>query len=417
MSKVFVLDTNHIPLQPCHPAKARLLLRDGHAAIFKRYPFTIILKRAVTDPAPAALRLKLDPGSQTTGLAIVSDTTGEVIWAAELHHRGRQIRAALSRRATLRRTRRQRKTRYRARRSRNRRRPPGWLPPSLASRVANIMTWVARLRRLCPIAAVSVELVCFDTRGRHNPENSGTETQRGEPVSGAGRIALREKRGRACAYCGKTNVPLQVEHIVPKARGGTNRVSNLTLACGPCNQAKGKRTAAEFGHPGVQAQVKGSLRDAAAINATRRVLSQCLVATGLPVEVGTGGRTKANRDRQGLPKTHWIDAACVGTSTPERLKLSGVRPLMIKATGHGWRQRCRPDQYGFPRCHAARAKSYLGFQTGDMVRAVIPVGRYAGTHVGRIAIRFAPKFLLKGFNVHPKYLRVVQRADGYDYQP
>jgi 5-methylcytosine-specific restriction endonuclease McrA len=66
-------------------------------------------------------------------------------------------------------------------------------------------------------------------------------------------------------------VPLQIEHIVPHSRGGTNRVSNLAIACESCNQRKGSRTAAEFGHPQVQAQARLPLKDAAA-NATRTAL-------------------------------------------------------------------------------------------------------------------------------------------------
>ena len=130
MSAVFVLDTNRRPLKPCHPARARQLLRDDKAAVFRRYPFTIILKRAVDDPAESSLRLKIDPGSQVTGLAIVDDKNGSVVFAAELSHRGQQIQGALSSRRQLRRGRRSRKTRYRKPRFSNRRRPEGWLPPS-----------------------------------------------------------------------------------------------------------------------------------------------------------------------------------------------------------------------------------------------------------------------------------------------
>lgn len=60
--------------------------------------------------------------------------------------------------------------------------------------------------------------------------------------------------------------------------------------------------------------------------------------TGLPIEVGTGGRTKYNRSIRGLSKMHWLDAACVGASTPEVLKVKGIIPLIVIATGHGSRQ-------------------------------------------------------------------------------
>lgn len=416
MSKVFVLDTNQQPLQPCHPAKARTLLKSGQAAIWRRYPFTIILKHAVPTPTPSTLRLKIDPGSQTTGLAIVNDRTGEVVFAAELKHRGAQIRDALTRRRVVRKGRRRRKTRYRAPRFRNRARPSGWLAPSLESRVSNIMTWVNRLRRYCPLVALSMELVRFDTQKLQNPEISGIEYTQGELMGYEVREYLLEKFDRTCAYCGARQVPLEIEHIIPRSRGGSHRVSNLTLACVPCNQQKGNRTAAEFGHPEVQQRAKALLRDAAAVNSTRWALSRRLEATDLPVELGSGGQTKFNRAQQSLPKTHWLDAAAVGASTPARLKIGTIRPLHITAAGHGRRQRCRTDKYGFPVQHAPRAKSYLGFQTGDMVRATILRGKHPGSHVGRIAIRFRPEFRLQGFDVHPKYLRLLQHADGYEYE-
>ena len=194
--KVFVLDTNRIPLAPCHAARARQLLNKGFAAVYHRYPFTIILKRSICrsggrSPRPLAsfgpgseiddkpLRLKIDPGSKTTGIAIVNDKTGEIEFAAELNHRGDQIKTNLDKRRAVRRSRRSRKTRYRKPRFDNRTRPKGWLPPSLMSRVHNIKTWVNRLRKLCPVKAISMELVRFDTQKMEKPEISGVEYQQG----------------------------------------------------------------------------------------------------------------------------------------------------------------------------------------------------------------------------------------------
>jgi len=163
MSSVFVLDTHHNPLMPCSPARARILLRQQRAAVFRRFPFTIILKHFVANAHTQPRRLKLDPGSKTTGGGIVNDATGEVLFAAEIIHRGEHIMSALAARRRTRRYRRQRHTRYRAPRFLNRRRRKGWLPPSLESRLTNTLTWVARLRKLCPITHVSQELVRFDT--------------------------------------------------------------------------------------------------------------------------------------------------------------------------------------------------------------------------------------------------------------
>jgi 5-methylcytosine-specific restriction endonuclease McrA len=411
---VFVLDSTRQPLDPCHPARARELLRKGRAAVFRRYPFTIILKDHQGGHRTTH-RLKLDPGSKTTGIAIVQEATGRVVWAGELTHRGQGIRDALLARKAARRLRRQRHTRYRKARFLNRTRPEGWLAPSLQHRVLTTLTWAKRLERLCPITAISMELVRFDTQLIQDAEVSGVAYQQGELQGYEVREYLLEKWGRRCAYCQAKDVPLQVEHLVPKTRGGSNRVSNLTLACGPCNQKKGQQTAVEFGHPHVMAQAKQPLTDAAAVNSVRWALWQGLQAFGLPLEVGTGGRTKWNRTRLGLAKTHWADAACVGASTPNQLQARPGNVLLIAAKGHGSRQMCRTDKYGFPIRHVPRQKQWFGFRTGDLVKGVVPNGKYAGTHVGRVTIRSRPAFRLNGIDIHPKYLRRVGHADGYAY--
>jgi len=415
MQRVFVLDRNKQPLDPCHPARARQLLKAGRAAILRQRPFTIILRdRMVAQSVVHPHRVKIDPGSTTTGIALVQEEISRVVWAGELHHRGEQIKHKLLARRALRRNRRTRQCRYREPRFQNRRRPAGWLPPSRWSRVANILTWVDRLRRWAPVAALAVELAKFDTQKLLHPEISGSEYQQGELLGYEIREYLLEKWGRGCAYCGATGIPLEIDHIVPKG-SGSDRVSNLTLACRKCNQEKGHRTAAEFGHPEVQARARQPLQAAAAINATRWALWRALGETGLPVEAGTGGRTKYNRIRLHLPKAHWTDAACVGASGAQVHVPPALTPLIVQATGHGKRQRCGTDRYGFPIRHAPRAKKYRGFQTGDLVRATIPQGKFAGVHVGRVAIRHRPSFRLNGFDVHPKHLTIIQRADGYEY--
>ena len=174
------------------------------------------------------------------------------------------------------------------------------------------MNATAKLQRLLPITAMSTEHVKFDTQLMANPEINGTEYQQGELQGYEVREYLLEKWGRKCAYCGAENVPLEVEHIIPKARGGSNRISNLAIACTPCNQEKNTMTAEEFGHPEVQTQARKPLRDAAIMNATRWRLFEKLKETGLPVECGTGARTKKQRIEHGLPKTHYFDACCVG---------------------------------------------------------------------------------------------------------
>jgi 5-methylcytosine-specific restriction endonuclease McrA len=418
---VFVLSSDGQPLDPCHPARARQVLRRGRARVVRRFPMTIQLRDRRADQSTThSLRLKIDPGSRTTGLALVTQASATVVWAAELTHRSGAIRDALLTRRAFRRNRRQRHTRYRPARFRNRRRPSGWLSPSLRSRVDHILTWYRRLAQRCPIRAISVELVRFDTQALVDPEIRGVEYQQGELMGYEVREYLLEKWSRTCVYCGATGLPLQVEHIVPRTRGGSDRVSNLTLACEQCNQRKGAQTAAEFGFPHIQAQVQRPLRDAAAVNSTRWALYQALQATSLPVEAGTGGRTKYNRTRLGWLKTHWQDAACVGASTPARLRVATPTVLQITATGRGLHSRTTLDKYGFPRLRRPRQKRFFGFQTGDMVEAIVPSGTKQGRYVGRVAVRTSGAFNITTATgtvqgLHRRFFRLLQRADGYRY--
>jgi 5-methylcytosine-specific restriction endonuclease McrA len=425
MSKVFVLDTKKRPLDPINPAQARQLLRNKKAAIFRQFPFTIILKKSCPDSPVSSLRLKIDPGAKFTGMALINDSTGEVVFAAELKHRGFAIRDALTSRSQLRRSRRARKTRYRQPRFLNRTRPERWLAPSLQSRVENIKTWVERLRKLAPIEDISQELVRFDMQLMANPDIQGKEYQQGTLAGYESREYLLEKWGRQCAYCGVKDVPFQVEHIHPRAKGGSNSITNLTLSCEKCNTKKGTKDIKDFLKKDplklekILKQAKRPLADAAAVNTTRLALLFVVKATGLPVETGSGGLTKFNRSQQNLEKTHWIDAACVGQSTPI-LNIKGVKPLLITANGHGTRQSCRTDKYGFPSRYVPRFKFVNGFQTGDIVKAVVTKGKKIGAYIGRVAVRTSGSFnistisgLIQGISY--KCCKSIHKKDGYEY--
>ncbi len=327
--RVAVLDTTKKPLAPTTPRRARLLLKKGSAAVFRRYPFTIILKREIVNPSTPDLKLKM-------------------------------------------------------------------------------------------------ELVKFDTQLMENPEINGVEYQQGELLGFELREYVLLKFNHACVYASAhspCDQALNVDHIIARSRGGSNRVSNLVCACRKHNEEKNNLTLEEYGRlrgvdfSHVKARAKAPLKDAAAVNATRCALLARLKALSLPTETGSGGLTKFNRTKRGLPKTHWIDAACVGESTPENLEIGSVEPLLVRATGHGSRRMCRTDRHGFPKAHRTRNTSFMGFETGDIVRAEIPGGKFAGRHTGRLsAVRQRPSFTLNGFDVHPKYLKRIHRSDGYEYQ-
>ncbi|WP_350449925.1 RNA-guided endonuclease IscB [Aminobacterium mobile] len=234
----------------------------ARAVVHKRFPFTIRLKDRVAEKSVGKpVLVKVDPGARFTGIAVVrEDEPGKLrlIAGLELEHRGNAIRDNMTKRANYRRRRRSANTRYRAPRFNDRRRPDGWLPPSLRHRVDTTMSWMRRIMRIASVSGFSVESVKFDTQKMLNPEISRKEYQQGELAGYEVREYLLEKWGRKCAYCGAENVPLQVEHIVPRVRGGSNKVSRLTLACQECNQSKGARSIEEFlkGKPELLARIK-----------------------------------------------------------------------------------------------------------------------------------------------------------------
>jgi hypothetical protein len=286
------------------------------------------------------------------------------------------------------------------------------------------MAWVARIRRWAPITAIASELVRFDMQLMQNAEVSGVEYQQGCLKGYEVREYLLEKFNRKCVYCDAKDVPLQVEHIHPKARGGSNRVSNLTLACASCNSKKDARDVKEFlaKEPArlarILAQLKKPLKDAAAVNSTRWALFQALKATGLPVEIGTGGRTKFNRTQLDIPKSHALDAICVGVL--DFASSWSVPTQVLKCTGRGSYQRTRLDKFGFARGYLMRTKRVKGFGTGDLVRADVPTGKKVGSYQGRVAVRASGSFNIQTGTevvqgISHKHCRLAQRADGYGY--
>lgn len=437
---------------PCSPRRARVLLKSGEAVVANRLPFTIRLKRT-TSGHTQPLALKLDPGSKFTGIALIANEAP--VFKAELEHRGSRVHQNLLSRAQSRRRRRNSNLRYRPARFNNRTKPVGWLAPSLRHRLETVTSWLAKFRRLAPLTDLVQELVRFDTQLMENPEISGVEYQQGTLVGYEIREYLLEKWGRKCAYCDASEVPLEIEHVVSRARGGTNRISNLTLACHPCNQDKGARSIEDFlkGKPDrlkkVLSQLRAPLKDAAVVNATRWALFNCLKGTGLRVHTGSGGHTKWNRSRFKVPKSHANDAICVGIV--EGLRYWNIPTLTITSVGRGSHQIVQTDSYGFPRTilgvgHPRRRKLLYkdaerlgqrkpeevrpkgelqkvrglqgkrphGLATGDIVRLLDgKLGRVSGARAsGSTRVRLPG--VKKDQSITSKKLTLVERANGYD---
>jgi 5-methylcytosine-specific restriction endonuclease McrA len=289
-------------------------------------------------------------------------------------------------------------------------------------RIQSILNWIRLLRKLAPISSLSQELVKFDTQAMTHPEIKGAEYQQGTLAGYELKEYLLEKWGRQCCYCQAKEVPLEIEHVIPKSKGGSDRVSNLTLACRPCNQKKGNSTVQEFLKKNlallakILKQLKTPLKDAAAVNSTRWALFESLKNLGLALQVGSGGRTKFNRTQLKIPKDHALDAACVGNV--DQIQNWSQPIQVIRCTGRGSYKRTRLTSDGFPRGYLMRKKSVHGFQTGDLVRAQVPKGVNQGIHQGRVAIRASGSFNIQKSEsviqgVSYKYCQLISRNKGY----
>lgn len=440
-ARVLVLDRRGRPLMPTTPRRARELLRSGRARVHRVEPFVLrILDRTVEDSEVSPLVLGIDPGFRHTGVALAreevrllpsgaSATVRHGLLLLRIDHRGSMIRDRLAARAALRRGRRSRKLRHRAPRFDNRGRAAGWLPPSVRHRAETITTWVRRLASWAPVVRLDVEAARFDPASLPAPGAAPTPSlplSQGTLQGTEVREYVLERDGRACVYCGASglgtgSVPLTLDHVRPRARRGAEDPTNLVAACRSCNLAKGDLELEEFlrDRPAVLERVRrrlaAPLREEA-VSVSRSALHRRLRELCLPVRAASGGRTKWNRSRAGLPWDHVLDALCVG-HVDAIASLPAVQHVAV-STGRGSYSRTRMDRHGFPRLRLTRRKMHHGLVTGDLVRAVVPSGKKAGVHVGRVAVRASGSCNIttaRGTVQHigHRYITVVQRGDGY----
>ena len=451
---VITIDKHKKPLGVCTERRARILLTKRRACVYRYYPFTIIVKDADVRSLEKQeeYQVKIDPGAKTTGIAVVRTSDNTAVFFEQIEHRGEKIKSALDTRRMTRRNRRSRETRYRRPKWGNKQlpkgkkpgydtaRPEGWLPPSVKSVADNIISWVIRLRKLFNITRCSFEAVRFDTQLMDDPNIDGVEYQQGELFGYEVKEYLLDKYGHVCQYCGGASGDpiLEWEHIVPKSRGGSDSVKNATLSCRSCNQAKSNLTPKEWllsiagrtkldkaRQKGIQQVLSGKItgvsnRYCAWVSSSRRYTEAALFAMFGSVECSTGGRTKYNRERLGLPKDHHYDALCVGTVPEAGYKdLTNGYYFHAKAIGRGSRFRGKVNQCGIITVKLKRGpKRRFGFQNGDIVRAVVPKGKYQGQHVGRVMTRTSGSFDIRKTDgtlaaANYRYCEILQRDNGF----
>lgn len=385
---VMIVDNSNKPLSPTTKARARMLLKRKDAYIYKYYPFVIKLKEN-KNSVDNSYTLKVDPGANVTGIAIVDKD--KCYFFMELIHRGKEVKKLLTQRRAVRRARRNRLTRYRKPRFNNRTKVDGWLAPSVKSRADNIINWCNKLSKYIPINEIIIENVSFDisslTEGK---QLYGKEYQNGTLKDTRLREYIFKKYNKTCVYCNgeSKDKRLNVEHVISKDNGGTNSVNNLVLSYRKCNKLKDNLSLKEFGKVMCKDYShlipKETPKSASIVQSARNYCIKEL-SKNFKVKSDYGWKTKLNREELNLPKEHYYDAMCVGEYF--NYKIVNKELIVIKAKGRGSRQMCRVDKYGFPRTSAKSFKSIKGFSSGDMVKASVPKGKKKGNYIGCVAIR------------------------------
>lgn len=418
---VFVLDRSKKPLDMISHAKARILLKNKLAVVHKVYPFTIRLKDNSCVSNDKTYTVKLDPGSKHTGIAIV-DNKDSVVMFAEIEHRGHIIKKNMDSRKMIRRKRRSRNTRYRPARFLNRTKPKGWLAPSVKSRADNVINFIKKYKKIININKVMIENVSFDVAQMTAGTNlAGTAYQQGPLYLNKLRSFVFSRSNGECVYCGAKAT--EVDHIIPRANRGTNSVYNLVASCRACNKKKSNLSLKDFGKlmnkDYSHLEPKKLPKDAAIVQSARNYMAREITKLVSDTTTHDAWLTKYNRDELGLPKEHYYDALSVG-EIPSKFNFLTDKILLISAKGRGSRQMCSMNKYGFPRTSPKGSKSVEGFQTGDMVKAIVTRGSKQGEYLGRVVVKTKGSFDIKVKNslvqgIGYKYCRLIQKGDGYSY--
>ena len=377
---VHVLSKDGKALMPCHPAKARKLLKEGKAKPVKGKTgyFTIQLLYGSSGYRQDIV-VGIDTGAKRVPIAAVGN--GKVYYAKEEILRT-DVKKQLSDRSRYRRTRRNRKTRYRKPRFLNRVKtkcsrcgvnnvPKRWkkikrktgkskkkvcngraqlcrkcqgnkgrhqkphvLAPSVINRAESILNDVHKLSQTLPISKIILEIASFDTQKMASAKIEGAEYQHGTLFGYETKQYLLTVHKHKCAYCGGLSGDniLQVEHISPKSKGGTDKVNNLTLSCRVCNEAKGSLTLDQWEKvlransceinekrvksiPAIKRQSK--LKKGFQYSVLTQSYKNYLLAElrkDFVVEITFGTSTKYYRNQLGLPKSQINDALVIGAT-------------------------------------------------------------------------------------------------------
>lgn len=312
---VFVLNQNKQPLMPTSPAKARMLLKQNRAKVFRKTPFTIRLlydSTEYTQPVTAGM----DTGSKQVGSAVVANS--KVLYQAEITIRD-DISAKMQQRAMYRRTRRSRNTRYRPARFDNRGNSinKNRIAPSIRSKIESHIRERNFVESILPVSKWILETASFDIHKIKNPDVSGTGYQNGE-LKGFYNIKayVLHRDNYTCQHCkGKQkDAWLNCHHIIFKSNGGPDTPENLITLCKTCHD---DLHAGKFSINKQQVFTKHATEIG--------IIKSQLIKSEWDFEETFGYKTKYKREQVlNLAKTHYNDAVAICCDDTQHVQTSNV---------------------------------------------------------------------------------------------
>lgn len=355
------------PLMPCTQKKARILLKEGKAVIYKYDPFTIQLTYA-TGETKQDCHIGIDTGSKHIGMAITSEN--KVLFKGEIELR-QDVKSNIDTKHIYRRSRRNRKTRYRQPRFLNRKRSDKWLPPSLQNRVDHTFHWIDTFYSLVSDPILHIEVGKFDTAKMINPEINGVDYQHGQTYGFfEERYFVFARDNYTCQCCGKSKDKiLQTHHIIYRSNGGTDRVDNLITVCTDCHTSKNHQKGGILYKWQEQHKKVKQYKEPPFMNAIRKRI----FARYPNAHTTYGSETTPHRKELGLEKTHYNDAITISGIT--NIKEDPKEWLLIKqfrkkkrSLHEATARKGRKEPNCFQKRNSKNTPFYRGFYLNDKVK-------------------------------------------------
>ena len=306
---VYVLGMDGDPLDPTHPAKARILLKQKKAKVVRRLPFTIKLTYEIKNPKTQKYTLGVDTGFSKLGTAVINEKD-EVVYLSEVTLRN-DIKKIMKNRSETRRARRNRKTRYRKPRWLNRKNSikKDRYSPTMISKYNSHMKEIAFIKSILPISTINLELAKFDNHALSNPlvKYNKWMYQKGLKFGFANTKAFVLNRDKyTCQHCKTKQGTLEVHHIVFRSNGGSDEPDNLITLCRQCHREL------HLGKFSLK-NTKGLKRKNKQAAATQMNILRSMIIKkfNLHFTETYGFITKEVRQYLNLPKEHYFDGVAI----------------------------------------------------------------------------------------------------------